>query len=231
MNENINAVIKWYSDEKNLAEMNETTHNTLKIWEISVASNYFCPNIKILDLEGSDYTSVYPERLAGVMLGDNSIYYSELNESGQITQLILNDVTGDMNSYGIFTGITATGPDKMNYAYMIGSKTASLTTSSLAGFGTDIGPKGFIFENNVLTGAYALYEADVTSFGSAAIQSGNYKYPLAENCSVYLLTDGKYVPATLDKISDPAKFSVKAYYDKPTISGGRVRVIVAVSKQ
>lgn len=50
MDENINSVAKWYSDEKNLAEMKEGTRNPLKIWETGVASSYFPPNARILDV-------------------------------------------------------------------------------------------------------------------------------------------------------------------------------------
>lgn len=50
MVENNNVVIKFYSDDKNLVELNNATHNPLKLWEKEVASNYFPQNARILDV-------------------------------------------------------------------------------------------------------------------------------------------------------------------------------------
>lgn len=49
MGEN-NSVIKFYSDDKNLVELNNATRNPLKMWEKEVASNYFPQNARILDV-------------------------------------------------------------------------------------------------------------------------------------------------------------------------------------
>lgn len=51
MGENTNAVLKWYSEDKNLEEMKEAAiHNPLKIWEKDVVSSYFHPGANILDV-------------------------------------------------------------------------------------------------------------------------------------------------------------------------------------
>jgi ubiquinone/menaquinone biosynthesis C-methylase UbiE len=50
MGENNNSVIKFYSDDKNLVELNKDTRNPLKMWEKDVASNYFPQNASILDV-------------------------------------------------------------------------------------------------------------------------------------------------------------------------------------
>ena len=52
MGENNNTVINFYSEDKNLVEMKEGTHNTnlLKIWEKGVVSSYFPPKARVLDV-------------------------------------------------------------------------------------------------------------------------------------------------------------------------------------
>jgi hypothetical protein len=188
-------------------------------------------NVKILDLKDGNYINIYPERLAGTVLGGSTIYYCELNDKGEISQLILNNVTGDLASYGIFTGITYTASDKVNYNYIVGNSKGSLATGNLSELNTDVGPKGFTFEDNVLTEAYSLSEVNVTAIGAATVQYGNTKFPMAENCGVYLLLDGEYIPSTLDKVSDLTKYNIKAYYDKPDTYGGRIRVILAEGRR
>ncbi len=186
-------------------------------------------NIKILDLQGTNYISVYPERLAGVTLLSASVYYYELNVYGQISQLILNNITGDMDKYGVFTGLT-NQMSSVNYNYLIGSTAGNLSTSNLSALNTNIGPTGFIFSGNTLNKSYGLIDVAVTSIGATTIQSGSVKYTLADTYYVYLLVDNEYVPTTIDKVSDLSKYSVKAYYDKAAYLGGQIRIIVAESK-
>ncbi|MBZ9687324.1 class I SAM-dependent methyltransferase [Clostridium estertheticum] len=49
MNENNNMIVKWYSEDKNLVELNNATRNSLKMWEKDVSYNYFPQNARILD--------------------------------------------------------------------------------------------------------------------------------------------------------------------------------------
>jgi hypothetical protein len=205
-------------------------NNTFSSDSSTLGNMKLASNVKILDLEGTNYISTYPDRLAGVTLPGSSVYYYELNANGELTQLILNNITGDMDKYGVYTGYTVQGTDKINYQYMIGSVVSSLSTSSLINLSNDEGPKGFVFTDDVLTKSYALTGVEVTSIGTNTLLIGNTKYTLAEGYNVYLSVNGEYIPITIEKISDLAKYSLRAYYDKDVSAGGRIRVIVAVSK-
>ncbi len=183
-------------------------------------------NVKILDLKVNRYISLSPERLAGVRLLSTSVYYYELNEKGQITQLILNDISGDMDEYGIFVGSNMQN-DKISYTYLIGDKQGSLNSNQLSGFSLSSGPKKFTVDNGIITGSTDLTEVSVVSVGLTTIQAGNTIYPLADQIYIYFLIDGEYFSTSLDKISDLTKYSVKAYYDKNPYLGGKIRVLVA----
>ena len=63
-------------------------------------------DVHILDaVEGSGKT-VRLDRLDGVTLASSDIRYYVLNDKGEISDLILNDVTGDVWTYGCLTGAT-----------------------------------------------------------------------------------------------------------------------------
>lgn len=194
----------------------------------TLGTTAFASNVKILDICGNNHINIIPERLAGVMLNSSNIYYYSLNENGQISELILADVTGDMDSYGICTGITFSGNSTL-LTYKIGSKTNSVSLSSLTDFSLTTGAKGFVLTNNAIESIYDLTEISVASIGSTTLQSGNTKYPLADECSIYLLLNGEYISTTIDRISDLKKYHVKAYIDNAVLAGGRIRVIVAES--
>ena len=69
--------------------------------------------------------TVRPSRLSGVTLSDLDVRYYTVNDAGQIDRLILNDVTGDLWSYGVLDDVKNLA---MNY-----SDLKSLVTGIAAG--------------------------------------------------------------------------------------------------
>lgn len=196
----------------------------------SIGGYQLASNVKILDLAEDEYVTVYPERLAGVTLGTNSVYYYELNQTNEITQLILCDVTGDMKQYGIFTGIgSASSSGRVIYNYIVDGTANSATVSTMSKLVLDEGPVSLTFKNSSLYSTAVLTGVKATSVGKITIQSSNAKYPLASNCDVYILADGEYVATTIDKVMDLTKYNVTAYYDNAISVGGRIRMIIAKS--
>lgn len=187
-------------------------------------------DVKVLDLKKGKYMSVKPERLANVNLGSSSVLYYALNSKGQISELILNGATGDLDSFGIFTGITYPNSG-MNYKYLIDGVSNTLATDSASSLNLTEGPSGFVIGSDGLVSSYALTGVTVSSIGINTVQSNNTKYTLASKYSVYLYVNKEYVLTTLDKVNNLAKYDVQAYYDKPTSLGGRIRVIIAAPKK
>ena len=67
----------------------------------------FASDVEILDTYGeSGALRVYPARLAGVELTADMVRYYLLNSSGEISRLILKDVTGDLHTYGVVTDVS-----------------------------------------------------------------------------------------------------------------------------
>lgn len=197
-----------------------------KLGNVTLASN-----VKILDLHDTNYKSINPVRLSNVTISNTQIYYYDMNKNGQISKLILENVTGDADKYGVVTKVTASANSTCSYSYDINGTKSSITLSSLLDYNANIGPKGFTFNGGSVSGSYALNEVIVYSIGKVSVQDKNTVYPLADEYSVYYFNedDNTYVATTLDKISNLKKYRVKAYYDKLPSFGGRIRVIVAQS--
>lgn len=184
-------------------------------------------NIKILDLYEGEYMSIYPIRLADVTISDTYVSYFELNPDGELSKLILKGVTGDLDSYGIFTGYNYSG-NSGTYNYIIDGSAGKVTTSSFADFTSKEGPVGFRYSGSSIVGSYSLTGISVASIGSTTITAGNIKYSLAEKISVYYVNDDdEYTATTKEKVSNLSKYKVTAYYDKAITLGGKVRVLVA----
>lgn len=73
-------------------------------------------NVNILDIDANsnktlkgEYVKIYPQRIDGLNLTSSKIYYTKKDGNGVITELILNNVTGDMSDYALLTVIDTTG--------------------------------------------------------------------------------------------------------------------------
>ena len=83
-------------------------------------------DVEILDTTSEGVAgTVRPSRLSGVTLSDLDVRYYTVNDAGQIDRLILNDVTGDLWSYGVLDDVKNLA---MNY-----SDLKSLVTGIVAG--------------------------------------------------------------------------------------------------
>ena len=72
----------------------------------SLGDYAFADDVQILDTTAEGVAgTVRPSRLSGTALNALNIRYYTLNESGQIDRLILNDVTGDLWTYGVLDDI------------------------------------------------------------------------------------------------------------------------------
>ncbi|HWT27041.1 MAG TPA: S-layer homology domain-containing protein [Mobilitalea sp.] len=218
------ASVSKYSQDSNYFEDKNFNSDATSLGSVKLASN-----VKILDLSGNNHITISPVRLSNVTIIRNQVAYYELNSRGEISQLILNDVTGDMDKYGILTGVGYQG-GKSSFEYLIGSVKGNALPNTLNGYALTIGPMGFTFDGSTMTGSYSLHEITVNAIGKTTVQDKDTKYLLADEYSVYFLVNGEYVATTIDKVSDLSKYNVKAYYDKSDLFGGRVRVIVAESK-
>lgn len=197
-------------------------------------------NIKILDVSTTDsneygnYITVFPARLDGVKLLKEDVLYFEKNEKNQIESLILNNVTGDMYSYGIVKKAENT-----NNSFMLAGNYESYINGNLVNYTVS----GVVF--NVRSGQVAqftfgksgelanikpliLINGNITEVNKTSLKSGNTKYPLSDNVQVYLKdNNNNYTIIPIGDITDGKDYDLTAYYDKAVSSGGRVRVIVA----
>jgi hypothetical protein len=195
-----------------------------------LGSTPLASNVKILDISEGKYANVYPSRLGSVIINDAMIRYCEKNERGAVSQLILDDVTGDAYDYGILTEFAYPMSSKSNlytYGYILDGKPGSVTGDIVPDYNTDLGPKGFLIVDNELVGMKNLTKIAVTAIGSTYVQNSTAKYPLADNCAVYFYLNGEYTKATMDNLTNLSRYKVSAYYDKEAAYGGSVRVIVA----
>ncbi len=199
------------------------------------------PDVKILDTYAPDAykkgtaLSVYPQRLDGVTLSSAQVLYASLDSRGRISELILNDVTGDIHSYGVVTKATSVSQGMHlsgSYEYAIGDKIGTYAVNGTAFSVGSHTPAKFTYIGGQVYSITPLSELSgtVSAFsGDTIMYKDGSRYDSSE-ASVYLRKSGNtYTLLQSDAVSLDA-YTLTAYYDRSISAGGKVRVIIATEK-
>ena len=188
----------------------------------------FAPGATILDVADGQGAVYFPERLAGVSLSSGDVRYYSLNSQGEIDQMILEEVTGDMYQYGILTRREEMGEglDRIySYEYDVAGTDYALPAST-TGFRADIGPIQLTGDPADPERIYSLTAAGQGTISGRQFLTDQRRYTLSDQVLVYERRGGQYLLSTLARAQE-GDFTLTAWYDKPEAQGGRVRVIVA----
>ncbi len=191
-----------------------------------VASDAF-----ITDTYDSRVTSVSLSRLDGMTLSDSEVLYYKA-ENGEITELVLNDATGDAREYGILTKAKSSGSNMSlsgSYTYDLNGTQKTLNTQN-SSLGVGTGPMVLVTENGEVTGMRNLSAVSgrVTAVDSSSVTAGGKTYSFAYDVVVYTKdSSGNYKTAQLsDAAAAGSKASFYYDYDRGPDAGGRIRIIV-----
>jgi len=197
--------------------------------EMDTIGNYdIAANINIIDVDEYGQTvNVSKDRMDNIKLSDDDILYEETNENGEITSLILNDVTNDTHSYGYMLDVDIKRTEwssSTTYEYDLNgnvqTKTYSHGNSTIkkAPVKIEIDEQNEYKFRNLL-----LADEDISEiYKNQIVLENGETLTISDNAIVYKETDSD--PVIVD-INDIDLFSADLYYDKDQSDGGAIRVI------
>lgn len=185
--------------------------------------------------ESGKAATVFPQRLSGLTLYASNILYAGKNAEGKITELIINDTTGDMHDYGIVTsaknnanGMSISG----TYTYLVDGNERTLATNGSAYTVSSGQPvKIETSENGTVIGMTSLSKVSggkVTDITGSKITFGGKVYEMSDDVSIYYKDASyNYSMMTLDELkSSYSDYNISLYSDKSESLGGRIRIIL-----
>ena len=188
---------------------------------------------RIIDHMGGRTVKVKAERLEDIYLHPRDVLYVKTDGNGHVEHLILENVTGDINDYGICTyAMESTDLLQMSSTWVISVGGMVKTHTAQAAYGVDVGPVGIVYSmDGSIDRLVHLKEAEIKKLGSFEVTlKGDEKIRLADGVQVYVeIKDGYYL-SNLLQVSDKTH-DLKAYFDDEAKDGGRVRVIIATEKK
>lgn len=195
----------------------------------AVGKYTFAAGVEILDTYKAGALRIYPSRLAGVRLTEGAVRYFQTNSAGEITRLILNDVTGDLHQYGVVTqSAEYSGPGltiQSFYAYDLGG-IPGVYQSSTTIFNVGRGPFQLISDGASAEKLKALTEVKLTALGAGEALAGTQTYLLSDRVLYYELRGTDYYLTDKAHV-EAGRYTLTGWYDKLPSEGGRIRVIVA----
>ena len=195
----------------------------------------FAAGVQILDTDNSGgYARVYPSRLAGSKLSGDDVRYYTLNAAGEIDRMVLQEVTGDTQPYVYISGIEDSSSEmniSVSYTYVQNGQTQ--TVSGGTKYPVKSGGAMLVYEKGSLKGMRQLTSVNLDSLSSLSGMSGGKEYKIAENVQVLLRDSASsrgYYLTDLSQVNTE-DYTLTGWYDSWGYSaGGRIRIIVAVSK-
>ena len=186
-------------------------------------------DIEILDIWSNGGMRIYPQRLAGVSLDSSDVRFYALNAQGEISHLILDDVTGDRYEFGVLTsvqestaGISAMG----SYQFDIGGTSSSYSSLNSV-FNVTTGPCRILRSNGVVSSISNLTSIRLTGINDNTALASGGSYPISDTVAVYELdSSNHYQYSSLARVSG-GDYALTGWYDRLPADGGMIRVIVA----
>lgn len=191
----------------------------------------FASGVEILDVytTGGTGVRIYPSRLAGITLATTDVAFYATNQQGEITHLILKDVTGDMHGYGVLTTATEISVSTTVAGTYVADSGGipSVFTSSNYIYGVKRGPAMWKTSEDGLEELANLNDVTFeTATQTQGITSDHQSYNIWEYVLVYEFRDNTYYLTQLDRVND-GSYTLTGYYDKDESDGGLIRVIIA----
>ncbi len=204
-----------------------------KVTASKLGSTPFASQVEILDTNtDGGYVKLYPSRLEGITLSSGHVRYYATNANGEITHLILKDVTGDLYRYGIMTevreqsgGVSVSG----SYSYIENGQARQYASGNTA-FNITTGGVRIAYQDNSVSSIRNLSQGSVSSLTASQATVDSKTIRLAEDVQVYLRSGSEYSLVNLNTVMD-GSYRLTAWYDSfGHPAGGLVRVLVAQEK-
>lgn len=198
--------------------------------EMTIGDSHVADNVNVIEVGSIDdsepacYKKTFFKRLDGLKLSSKNVRYYKKNKGGEITDLILYNVTGDAYKYGIVTKYPSSGKTG-NCSGIIGvNGSFSTAATSLATLGCPV--QIFVSTNNSVHSITPLTKITdkVVSVSATEIATNKKTYKMSDECVAY---NGEYNVVSLEEALVDTTKKLEFYVDKYS---NTVRVIKVMKK-
>jgi hypothetical protein len=198
-------------------------YSTNSISDLSLRK--FAADARIIEIKDLNYVKLTPARLKDTKWGAGNALYARVNSNGDITDLILNNVTDSFYQYGLLKKIVAPDFEKGIYGYEMTldmGEELKLSPSEVQG-DISIGPKAVRFEGNTLKEMKSLLRIRFKYLNGKQANSGEAVYQIADDVMVFYYQNGEYFKGTFDGLPTSGSYNIDGYMENWQ---GPIRIII-----
>lgn len=165
----------------------------------------------IIGVNGSDYSKIKALNLKETGWDSSNVIYFRLNSAGEITDLILRNITECFYQYGILKKVALPeyGGDLQLVFDMNGKETTMDMLSPT--WDLNLGPKALLIEDNNLKDMKTLKGVRISYISGSQANTGDAVYWIADDVTVYFYKSGTYYKGSMDDITNFANYKVNGY--------------------
>ena len=171
------------SGKTSIGTISKTLSGTVDAGLQTIGSNRIAANASIMDVYAGRYTATSLSRIDGLTLDNSNVLYYEAS-GGEITTLVLNNVTGDSLAYGIVLSVSSTAGQSGTYTYDIGGVQTTLKTSSST-LNVGVGPAYMYGEGDTISVIRNLtsFSGSVSSITNQSVTLNGGYLPVRTACA------------------------------------------------
>lgn len=185
----------------------------------------FAEDARILMVKDGNYTKLKVAEIKGITWGTGNALYCRLNSEGDISDLILTNITSSFYQYGLLKNVVFSDYERGIYSTQLILDMGKEITISPNGVLGDLnpGPKAVRFENNTLKEMKSLVPVRLQYINGKQASSGSMVYRITDDVLVYYYKNGEYFTGKFEDLPTSGNASVTGYIDN---SQGPIHVIV-----
>ncbi len=198
-------------------------YSTNSISDLSLRK--FAADAKIIEIKDLNYVKLTPARLKETKWGAGNALYARVNSNGDITDLILSNVTDSFYQYGLLKKVVAPDFEKGIYGFEMTldmGEELKLSPSEIKG-DINIGPKAVRFEGNTLKEMKALLRIRLKFINGKQANSGEAVYQISDDVMVFYYQNGEYFKGTFDSLPSSGSYNIDGYMENWQ---GPIRIII-----
>lgn len=182
-----------------------------------ITKKTFADHAHILAVKDQYYTEITCASLNSISWDAGKVLYYKYNAEGEITDLILNQVSDYFYQYGILKNIDFISNDDGTYSstqftFIFGDTESTLSVDNPL-WSLTYGPKAVLIDNNQIKDMHGLDEVRISYISDMQANIGNNVCWIADDVSIFFYKNGKYYSGSLDDITDFSTATVKGYRD------------------
>ena len=185
----------------------------------------FAEDARIIEVKDLNYIKLTTAKAKNTKWTAGNALYARINSNGDITDLILSNVTDSFYTYGLLKKVEFPDFEKGIFGYRLTLGMGEETTLSPGDIPWDInpGPKALRFDGNTLKEMKALFRVRLKYISGKQANTGEDVYQIADDVMVFFYQNGEYYKGTFDSLPIGGSYNIDGYMEN---GKGPIHIII-----